>query len=300
MDWQVVTNTLSKDTNHVDGRKSWQFPPSPVFSTYVFALHAGPYAFWKANANGIPIRLFARKSLAKYVDHQEWLKITQQGLMFYGTQFGYPYPFAKYDQIIVPDFNEGAMENVGAVTFSERYIFRTKVTQDKHMRRADTILHEMAHMWFGDLVTMRWWNGLWLNESFATFMSSWAIDQATQFTGIWQTFFTDIKTWAYREDQLVTTHPIELPVPDTDHAEANFDGITYGKGASTLKQLSFYLSEDDFREGLQRYFQKYAFKNTTLTDFIQMLSEASSQDLSKWQHSWLQTTGVNTIQTAWA
>jgi aminopeptidase N len=300
VEWEVISNTLPKDVNKIDGRKSWAFPPSQVFSTYVFAIHAGPYAVWKKMANGIPTRLFARKSLAKYIDADEWLKITAQGLEYYGTQFGYPYPFGKYDQIIVPDFNPGAMENVGAVTFSERFVHRAPITNDQRRNRADTILHEMAHMWFGDLVTMQWWNGLWLNESFATFSSSGAVDQATHFSGSWQSFYASVKQWAYWEDQLVTTHPIELPVADTDQAEANFDGITYGKGASVLKQLSYYIEEEDFREGLQRYFQKYAFKNTTLNDFVKMLSEASSQDLSKWQKAWLQTSGVNTVQAVWA
>jgi aminopeptidase N len=298
-DWQVISNTLQNEISPVDGKKRWVFPTSPIFSTYVFALHAGPYAAWKSDAQGIPIRLFARKSLAKYVDHDEWLKITRQGLEFYGIEFGLPYPFFKYDQIIVPDFNQGAMENVGAVTFSERYIFRSPVTRDRHRRRADTILHEMAHMWFGDLVTMKWWNGLWLNESFATFMAANAVEEATEFSGSWQAFFAGMKEWAYWEDQLVTTHPIELPVPNTDSAEANFDGITYGKGAAVLKQLRYYLGPDDFREGLQRYFQKYSYKNTNLSDFTKMLTEASSEDLTRWQRSWLQTAGLNSIRAEW-
>ena len=297
--WQVVSNTLEHDTTKVDGHKSWSFPPSALFSTYLFALHAGPYAVWKSDAHGIPIRLFSRKSLAKYVDHEEWFEVTRNGLDFYNLQFGIPYPFIKYDQIIVPDFNAGAMENVGAVTFSERYVYRTKVTQDRRRGRANTILHEMAHMWFGDLVTMRWWNGLWLNESFATFMAYWAVDQATRFKGSWQSFFSGIKEWAYWEDQLVTTHSIEQPVPDTSHAEASFDGITYGKGAASLKQLNFYLGEDDFREGLQRYFEKYAYRNTTIHDFIRKLAEASSKDLGKWQSQWLQTSGVNQVAVNW-
>lgn len=298
--WQVISSTPERDVASVDGRKSWQFPPSPVFSTYVFSLHAGPYASWKANANGIPIRLFARQSIKSYVDHPEWLEVTKQGLEWFGGYFGYAYPYAKYDQVIVPDFNSGAMENVGAVTFNERYVFRSKVTQDTHRGRANTILHEMAHMWFGDLVTMRWWNGLWLNESFATFMATKAVDSATKFKGSWQDFFNDEKEWGYWEDQLVTTHPIEVPVFDTDQATSNFDGITYGKGAAVLKQLNFLIGDDDFREGLQRYFQKYAMRNTTVNDFIKMLSEASGKDLGPWQKSWLQSSGVNTIRADWA
>jgi aminopeptidase N len=234
------------------------------------------------------------------VDSDEWFDITKKGLAFYGVQFGYPYPFSKYDQIIVPDFDEGAMENAGAVTFTERLIFRTKVTERARLDRADTILHEMAHMWFGDLVTMKWWNGLWLNESFATFMAAWSVNESTKFKGSWQNFFGDVKDWAYWQDLLVTTHPIELPVPDTDHAFSNFDGITYGKGASVIKQLRFYLGDDDFTEGTQRYFERYAFKNSSLLDYTKMLSEASGKDLASWQESWLKTPGVNTLKADWA
>lgn len=297
--WQVISNTPERDVTAFDGRKSWQFPRSAAFSTYVFALLAGPYAKWESNANGIPIRLFARASLTPYIDHAEWFEVTKKGLDFFSTFFGYPYPFIKYDQIIVPDFNAGAMENVAAVTFTEKTVYRTRVTQDRRRTRAGIILHEMAHMWFGNLVTMKWWNGLWLNESFATFTSSLAVDQATSFPGTWQSFFGHSKQSGYWEDQLVTTHPIELPVPDTLHAEAIFDGITYGKGASSLKQLSYYIGEEQFKEGLQRYFQKFAFKNTTLADFIKMLSEASGQDLTSWQKAWLQTSGVNPLRAQW-
>ncbi len=192
------------------------------------------------------------------------------------------------------------MENAGAVTFSERFVFRTRVTKERREGRANTILHEMAHMWFGDLVTMRWWNGLWLNESFASFAAEWAVQEATRYSKGWQSFFGHMKEWAYWEDQLVTTHPVELPVPDTDHAMANFDGITYGKGASALKQLRFFLGEEDFKEGLRRYFQKYAYKNTSISDFIKTLAEASSKNLSEWQHLWLQTSGVNGLKIQWA
>ncbi len=297
--WHVISSTLESSISASEGREIHVFPQTQPFSTYVFSLHAGPYAVWKSKADTIPIRLFARKSLAKYVDHSEWFKITQQGLEFYSVQFGVPYPFKKYDQIIVPDFNAGAMENVGAVTFSERYVYRTRVTQDRRRSRADVILHEMAHMWFGDLVTMKWWNGLWLNESFATFMAATAVDKATDFKGSWPAFFAYEKIWAYWEDQLVTTHPIEVPVPDTDFAESNFDGITYGKGASTLKQLSFYIGQDEFTDGLQRYFQNYAYQNTTLGDFMKMLSEASGQNLPSWQKTWLLTSGVNKVEAQW-
>ncbi len=292
--WQVISNTIEKSSTG----GVWKFPVSKVFSTYLFALHAGPYVSWKGDADGIPLRLFARKSLAQYVDHAEWLDITSRGLAFFAKEFGYAYPFVKYDQVIVPDFNAGAMENVAAITFTEYFVYRTRVTQDQKRRRANTILHEMAHQWFGDLVTMRWWNGLWLNETFATFMGTKAVDEATTFKGSWLAFFRQ-KTGAYWEDQLVTTHPIEVPVPDTDVADSIFDGITYGKGASVIKQLNFRIGEDQFQDGVQRYFMKYAFKNATTWDFVKMLGEASDEDLGKWQHSWLQTAGVNTVRAEW-
>lgn len=299
-EWEVISATQERDVTKVDGRKSWQFPPSPLFSTYVFSVHAGPYAVWKADAEGIPLRLFARQSLRSYVDSKEWFEITRQGLGFYSENFGYPYPYSKYDQVLVPEFNEGAMENVAAVTLSEDFVFRSRVTEDRKEERANTILHEMAHQWFGDLVTLRWWNGLWLNESFATFMASRALVEATKYKSAWQTFFADMKQWAYWEDQLTTTHPIEVSVPDTAHARSNFDGVTYGKGAATLKQLRFFLGDESFTEGVQRYFSRFALRNTTLTDFIKVLTEASERDLSAWQKSWFQTSGVNTLRADWA
>ncbi len=298
--WQVVSNTLEREVSRVDGRLSWAFPPSPVLSTYVFAMHAGQYALWKTTAQGIPMRLFARKSIAQYINPEDWFQVARKGLEFYGTEFGFPYPYAKYDQIIVPEFNAGAMENAAAVTFSETFVDRSKPTREQVRHRAEVILHEMAHMWFGDLVTMRWWNGLWLNESFATFLAAIASKNALEQPGAWEDFFVGSKRWAYWEDQLTTTHPIEVPVSDTDQAFANFDGITYGKGASVLKQLRAYLGEDDFREGLQRYFQKYAFRNTSLQDFMRVLGEASGKNLAAWQKQWLLSTGVNTVRAQWA
>jgi aminopeptidase N len=298
-DWQVISNTSERERTREAGRATWRFPPSARFSTYLFALHAGPYASWSGDAGGIPMRLFARASIGGYVDHAEWLEVTRQGLGFFPGYFGHPYPFAKYDQVIVPEFNSGAMENVAAVTFSERFVSRSKITEDEKRDRADVILHEMAHMWFGNLVTMRWWNGLWLNESFATWAAARAIEGATRFDGSWQAFF-GTKQWAYWEDQLVTTHPIEVPVPDTDQAFAIFDGITYGKGASVLKQLAFFLGEEAFRAGLRVYFQRHAFGNTELADFMAAMSEASGQDLSAWQQVWLETPGVNRVEVDFA
>jgi len=298
-DWVVISNTQEREVTQIDEKHSWVFPPTPLLSPYVFALHAGPYQLWKSNANGIPVRLFARKSIATWVDAPKWFEITQKGLDFYSTYFGYPFPYSKYDQVIIPEFNKGGMENAAAVTVSEENVFRTKVTQDLLRSRANLILHEMAHMWFGDLVTMRWWNGLWLNESFASYMASKAVGEITWFGSSNQSFFNGMKRRAYQDDQLVTTHPVEVTVSDTDMASAQFDAITYGKGASVLKQLNHYLGEDDFKEGIQRYFQKYALRNTSIHDFIKTLTEASAKNLNSWQKLWLQTDSLNTVQAKW-
>ena len=295
--WVVVSSAREKKVKKTSHKsKLWQFPETALFSTYLFSLHAGPYKIWNSKAGSIPIRLMARKSLAQYAPIKEWFVITQQGLQFFGKYFNYPYPFKKYDQLLVPDFNMGAMENVAAVTFSERLISRGKMTYKERERLAEVILHEMAHMWFGDLVTMQWWNDLWLNESFATYISYVCMVSATEFKSSWESFYTDIKQWAYWEDQLVTTHPIVAEVPDTQQAFANFDGITYGKGASVLKQLHYYVGLNQFRDGLRHYFKKYAFKNTEMVDFINSLARASNLNLKSWTKSWLNTESLNTVE----
>ena len=296
--WTVISNSTEQDVSTVDGRKAWHFAKTPTISTYLFAIAAGPFKVFKHKARSsesIPMRVFARASVAKNVDAPNWFSITEAGLDYYGTLFGYPYPFTKYDQIIVPEFRAGAMENPGAVMFSERFIFRSEPSVADKRDRADTILHEMAHMWFGDLVTMKWWNGLWLNESFATYMAAEATAQISGFPGSWLDFFAGTKQWAYWEDSLPTTHPIDQPVADTAVSNARFDGITYGKGAAVLKQLAYFLGKEDFQEGLQRYFQKHAFKNTNLKDFIAALSEASGKNLSAWQRSWLLNAGTDSV-----
>ncbi len=266
-DWRVISTAGEEKTEVSGARKTWTFAKTQKLSTYVFSVHAGPYHVWTSSAGAIPLRLFARESLAKYVPAGEWLELTRQGLDFYGAYFDLPYPFKKYDQILVPDFNEGAMENVGAVTFGERYVSRSTQTLEEREETADTILHEMAHMWFGDLVTMKWWNGLWLNESFATYMSALAQSRATRYTRSWQSFFAAEKQWAYETDQRATTHPIEGDVADTGHAFADFDGITYGKGASVLKQLAYLLGEEKFRDGVRLYLKEHAYGNAEEKDF---------------------------------
>ncbi len=297
LQWTVVSNTL-ETTKHKTSNASqeWVFPDTATISTYLFALHAGEYKIWKSSFGKIPLRLFARQSLAKYVTPEDWFRVTRQGLGFYQGYFAFAYPFVKYDQLIVPEFNAGAMENVAAVTFSERMIRRGKETRDFKSGTAETILHEMAHMWFGDLVTMKWWNDLWLNESFADFMEDLAATNATEFTDASMDVFAGSKQWAYREDQLITTHPIAANVKNTDESFTNFDGITYGKGAATFKQLSYSMGADVFKKGVQNYFKKYAYKNTQLTDFVGELAAASHQDLTDWTQSWLRDAGVDTLK----
>lgn len=297
--WEVVTYAYpdSVDTRELD--RVWNFPWSQRFSTYIFSLIAGPYKIWKSKAGNIPLRLLARQTLADRVDADEWLKVTAQGMAFFPKYFGYEYPFGKYDQIIVPEFNAGAMENVAAVTFTERSIFRSKPTVEQRQGRSDTILHEMAHMWFGNLVTMRWWDGLWLNESFATYLSSIALTNATEFKDSWRSFYADTKNWAYWTDELVTTHAIQTPVEDTNVAFANFDGITYGKGAASLKQLHFLIGDEAFQKGLKIYFQRFAFKSTELKDFIDSLEESSGRSLDTWVQDWLMTAGLNSVKVKW-
>ncbi len=296
-EWHVVTSVRESSVTDISkGVKRWEFPESKEFSTYIFPLHAGPYHIWEDAAQKIPLRLMVRQSMKNYVPKDFWMTITKQGFGFFEQYFDHDYPFVKYDQVIVPDFNSGAMENVGAVTFSERYLRKGDLTRKERERMANVILHEMAHMWFGNLVTMRWWNDLWLNESFATYMASVALAEATEFKEAWLSF-ADSKGWAYWEDGLVTKHPITTKVPDTNQAFANFDGITYGKGASVLKQLAFFLGEDVFKKGVQDYFQKHAWGNTELPDFMGALSKAAKRDLSAFSKEWLETSGTNTVKT---
>ncbi|OIO06918.1 MAG: aminopeptidase N [Elusimicrobia bacterium CG1_02_63_36] len=295
-EWVVVSSTLETEVLPAGkGRSRWEFPETPPFSTYLFSLHAGNYRVWKARAGLIPLRLMARKSFARHIDAQEWFDVTRKGLSFFNDYFGYDYPFHKYDQLIVPDFNSGAMENTAAVTFSERYIQRGASTWNERRDRADVILHEMAHMWFGNLVTMKWWDDLWLNESFASYMSAVAVHDATRFKDAWEDFLLGTKQWAYWEDQLVTTHPIEAEVRDTASAFANFDGITYGKGASSLKQAAHLIGEDGFKKGARLYFDRHAFQNTVRKDFIDALADGSGKNLDAWTEQWLRTAGVNTL-----
>lgn len=294
-DWQVVTSVREQSAVEKNDQKLWQFPESQSFSTYLFSLHAGPYHVWEKDFR-IPLRLFARQSVKDDVRYQDWFNVTEKGFDFFENYFDELYPFKKYDQVIVADFNAGAMENVAAVTFSERYLVRGKLTQERKIGHANTILHEMAHMWFGNLVTMRWWDDLWLNESFATYMAYQGLSQGMKVDSTWRDFFRGTKSWAYWEDQAVTTHPITADIKDTDSATANFDGITYGKGAAVLRQLDFRLGKNGFRDGVREYFNKYAYKNTSLSDFIDTLAKTAGQDLGDVRQKWLGTAGVNRLQ----
>ncbi len=295
--WTCISNGRRLESTDAESQRNfWLFAATPVVSTYITALVAGPYHEVRDHHDGIDLGLYCRQSLAEFLDPDELLTITKAGFDFYHRVFDYRYPFDKYDQLFVPEFNAGAMENAGCVTFLEEYVFRAKVTEARRERRAETILHEMAHMWFGDLVTMRWWDDLWLNESFATFMSVLAQVAATRFTNGWTTFANAEKGWAYRQDQLSSTHPIVADAPDMDAVRTNFDGITYAKGASVLKQLVAWVGQEEFLAGLRSYFRRYEYANTSLRDLLDELENASGRDLSVWSADWLETTGANTLR----
>ncbi|XDD46450.1 aminopeptidase N [Leptospira sp. WS39.C2] len=295
--WKVISTTLPTSVNKNDNpdELTHNFPESKKISTYVFSLHAGPYQVWEDKFESIPLRLFVRKTLAKYVEPKDWFTFTKEGFAFFNSYFGIPYPFEKYDQIIVPEFNFGAMENVAAVTFSERFVSRASMTRSQRENLSDVVLHEMAHMWFGNLVTMKWWNGLWLNESFATYMASLAQAKNSEFQETWISFFEKMKQWAYEEDGFSTNHPVEAKVNDTEEAFTQFDGITYGKGASVLKQLVFFIGEESFQKGVQNYLRKYSYSNSTLHDFLKELEFVSGFSMKKWSKDWLETKGTNQI-----
>lgn len=298
--WEVIAATPSTTVHRKAKRKTWTFEPTPPIATYIFALHAGPYKVWTDRYENIPLRLFVRPTLAKFVQPKDWFRSTKQGFKFFNEYFGYPYPFKKYDQLIVPEFNAGAMENVAAITFSERFVKRSAYTRDDRRGRTSVLLHEMAHMWFGNIVTMKWWNDLWLNESFASYLAALALHEATEFKEAWHDFFVDDKTWAYWEDSLSTTHPIEPTVPSVKVAYATFDGITYGKGAAVLKQLNAYISPQAFKKGIQTYIKTYAFKSTELKDFIAALQTQTDKDLSLWADRWLRQSGTDKVAVKWA
>jgi aminopeptidase N len=293
--WVVISNMRPNGKPDEGKAGRWTFDRTPVMSTYLAAICAGPYVGFFDEHEGIALGWWCRKSLAKYLDTDELFEITKAGFDFFHEQFDFRYMTDSYDQVFCPEYKFGAMENLGCVTYSERMIYRSKVTEAERESRAEVILHEMSHMWFGDLVTMKWWNDLWLNESFATYVSYLAKERATRFVNSWVTFASDEKTWAYRQDQLPTTHPIVAEIPDVEATHLNFDGITYAKGASVLKQLVAWVGEKPFFDGLRRYFKDHAWGNTELPDFLRPLAEESGRDLDVWSKEWLETAGVNTI-----
>ena len=299
--WKVVSNSPTPEPHELrEGVSVWSFEPTPRISSYITALVAGPYVevndqLTSSSGKIIPLGVFCRKSLFEYLDAEYIFEKTKQGFEFFEQQFGVSYPFKKYDQLFVPEFNAGAMENAGAVTFTESYVFRSKVTDATRERRVVTILHELAHMWFGDLVTMRWWNDLWLNESFAEYASTLATQEATEWKGAWATFASLEKSWAYRQDQLPSTHPIVAEINDLEDVQVNFDGITYAKGASVLKQLVAWVGQDPFMRGVSSYFKIHAYQNTELADLLKELEAESGRDLSEWSKLWLETAGVNLL-----
>ncbi|WP_328970444.1 aminopeptidase N [Streptomyces sp. NBC_00239] len=296
--WQVWSNGV-EESREGDTRR---FAETAPISTYITCVVAGPYHYvtdtYTRGDLTIPLGAMCRKGLAKHFDADDIFLVTKQGFDFFHENFDYPYPFGKYDQAFVPEYNLGAMENPGMVTFREEYIFRGKVTRASYERRCNTILHEMAHMWFGDLVTMKWWDDLWLKESFADFMGSFSQVEATRFDQAWVTFANNRKAWAYRADQLPSTHPITADIRDLEDAKLNFDGITYAKGAAVLKQLVAYVGRDAFLEGARRYFKANAYGNTTLDDLLSVLAEVSGRDMGEWSAAWLQTAGVNALTPA--
>ena len=317
--WRLITNgatTTKKDAGEANGEGAVAVHTAKVdypLSTYLIAFMAGPYVEvtdkWTGTITShpetpdhateetitIPLGLYCRRTLADHMDSERLFLETKQGFDFYAKRFGVPYPFHKYDQIFCPEYNMGAMENAGAVTIREDYVFRSATTEYLYERRNDTILHEMAHMWFGDLVTMQWWNDLWLNESFATWTATQAQTEVSQYSDAWTTFASVEKAWAYAQDQLPSTHPVTTDASDLETVEQNFDGITYAKGASILKQLAAYVGLEPFLAGVRLHFARHEYGNATFDDLLGALTESSGRDLSGWADMWLKTTGMNTL-----
>ncbi|MCT2178509.1 aminopeptidase N [Brachybacterium muris] len=307
--WRVISIAPTPEAQPVDASgnasddsvATWRFESTERISTYLMALIAGNYqggeGSWRTrDGRTIPMGVYARASLAEHVDAQNVIDVTGAGIDFYEESFDCDFPFPKYDQVFVPEYNMGAMENPGAVTYVESYVFRSDVSDAIRERRDLTILHELAHMWFGDLVTMRWWDDLWLNESFAEYASTLSSAERTRWTDAWTTFAVSEKAWAYNQDQLPSTHPIVADMVDLEAVETNFDGITYAKGASVLRQLVAYVGQEAFFEGLRAYFRKHAWKNTELKDLLVELEATSGRELASWSRLWLQTAGVNTLR----
>ena len=305
--WTVLSNsptpepTPTENSDGSDDAHTFAFAPTEPMSSYVTAIVAGPYMgatdeYVASDGRTVPLGVYCRKSLVEHMDSAEILDLTKRGFAYYEDLFATPYAFTKYDQIFVPEFNAGAMENAGCVTHRDDYIFRSRPVEARVERRAVTILHELAHMWFGDMVTMTWWNDLWLNESFAEFTSTLATAEITRWDQAWTTFQTLEKGWAYNQDQLSSTHPVAAEINDLHDVEVNFDGITYAKGASVLAALVGYVGRENFFTGIQRYLAAHAYSNAELGDLLRKLEAVSGRDLSSWTRLWLQEAGVTTLR----
>lgn len=300
--WKMFSNARTPEPIAVqDGISRWEFGTAEQMSSYITAVVGGPFVgetseLVSIDGRTIPLGVYCRASLGEHLDAQNIIELTKIGFEYFEKHFDYAYPFSKYDQVFVPEFNAGAMENAGLVTYRDSYVFRSKPVEAQVERRCITILHELSHMWFGNLVTMQWWDDLWLNESFAEFMSTLATAEATEWTGAWTTFASLEKSWAYAQDQLISTHPIVADIRDLEDVEVNFDGITYAKGAAVLRQLVSYVGRDNFFVGLQEYFKKHQWSNTVLTDLLTQLELASGRDLATWSKVWLQESGMNTLR----
>lgn len=308
--WVIFSNGVEVAREEAGaGTARHDFSTTPPLSSYITALVAGPWAVidggtWSGGAcDGehveLPLRLACRRTLARYLDSDDVFEVTRAGLDFFHERYGVTFPWGSYDQIYVPEYNLGAMENPGCITFNESYISRSTPTFSERQRRANTTLHEMCHMWFGDLATPAWWDDLWLKESFAENQGASAIATSTKYTGEWANFAMNRKIWAYTQDQMPTTHPIAADIPDVAAAKTNFDGITYAKGAAVLKQLVAWVGENTFYEGARRYFDKHRFGATTLSDLLEALQAASRQELDSWKHAWLETSGPSTLSASW-
>ena len=303
--WKVVSNAPTPEPRETgDGVAVWNFPPTKRMSTYITALVAGEYYevldTYQGKNGEIPLGHYCRQSLVEHLDREELVKLTKQGFDYFEQAFGFPYPFEKYDQLYVPEYNMGAMENAGCVTLRDEYLPRSRQDRSFYEFRCSVILHEMAHMWFGDLVTMRWWDDLWLNESFAEWACYHAAVEATEFDESWTGFTNARKNWAYRQDQLPSTHPVAADNHDLEAVEVNFDGITYAKGASILKQLVAWVGLENFLAGLGEYFHDHAYGSAEFSDLLSALEKSSGRELSDWAHEWLQTSGVNTLHAEFA
>ncbi|WP_454316422.1 aminopeptidase N [Streptomyces phaeoluteigriseus] len=295
--WTVLANGI---TEHL-GEGRWEAAPTPLISTYLVAVAAGPWHSVRTEHRDLPFGIHCRRSLAPHLDADadEILDVTRACFDRYHEKFEEPYPFDSYDQAFVPEFNAGAMENPGLVTFRDDFVYRSAVTDTERQTRAMVIAHEMAHMWFGDLVTLRWWDDIWLNESFAEYMGYQTTAEATRFTDTWTEFGVVRKAWGYDADQRPSTHPVAPEnVEDTASALLNFDGISYAKGASALRQLVTWLGEKDFLAGINTHFARHKFGNATLADFIESLASTTERDVHAWADAWLRTTGVDTLTPA--